>query len=86
MRTGAITPEETRKDVHESKASVNGGLAHQHELWGNFDPRKEPLETEVLKEWEQDGVVTRLVRYQVGTFKGTASKVAARESRRSRRP
>jgi hypothetical protein len=47
------------------------------ELWAGFDPRKEPLAVEVLKEWEQDGAVCRVVRYQVGVFKGAPSKVAA---------
>lgn len=62
----------------ETLAPIEDGRIPQNldDLWGNFDPRKEPLETEVLKEWEQDGVVARLVRYQVGTFNGTAAKVA----------
>jgi len=47
------------------------------ELWADFEPRKDPLETEVLKGWEQNGVVCRIVRYQVGVFKGTPSRVAA---------
>ncbi len=47
------------------------------ELWADFDPRKEPLETEVLKEWEQDGVNCRIIRYEVGVFKGAHSRVAA---------
>jgi cephalosporin-C deacetylase-like acetyl esterase len=49
------------------------------ELWAGFAEldRTTPLETEVLKSWEQDGVVCRLVRYQVGVFKGTPAKVAA---------
>jgi len=47
------------------------------ELWGNYDPKKEPLETEVLKEWEEDGVICRLIRYQVGVFKETPAKMAA---------
>lgn len=47
------------------------------ELWGGFDPRKEPLETEVLREWEQEGVVCRIVRYRVGVFKGSPATVAA---------
>ena len=47
------------------------------ELWDGFDPRKEPLETEVLKEWEQDGAVCRIVRYRVGVFKGEPAVVAA---------
>ncbi len=46
------------------------------ELWAGFDPREGPLESEILREWEQDGVVCRIVRYQVGTFKGAPSKVA----------
>ncbi|MEI7729165.1 MAG: acetylxylan esterase [Verrucomicrobiota bacterium] len=47
------------------------------ELWSGYDPRHEPLAAEVLKEWEQDGVSCRLVRYQVGVFKGAPAKVAA---------
>lgn len=47
------------------------------ELWADFDPRKEPLETETLKAWEQDGVVCRVIRYQAGVFKGAPAKVAA---------
>lgn len=47
------------------------------ELWADYDPRKDPLETEIMKEWEQDGVVCRIVRYQVGLFKGAPAKVAA---------
>ena len=48
-----------------------------NELWADFDPRKAPLETEILKAWEQDGVVCRIVRYQVGIFRGAPAKVAA---------
>ncbi|MEN9576740.1 MAG: hypothetical protein RL514_4595 [Verrucomicrobiota bacterium] len=47
------------------------------ELWAGFEPRKDPLEIEVFKEWEQDGVVCRLIRYQIGIFKGAPAKVAA---------
>jgi cephalosporin-C deacetylase-like acetyl esterase len=49
------------------------------ELWAGFAEldRTTPLEVEILKAWEQDGVVCRLVRYQVGVFKGTPAKVAA---------
>ena len=47
-----------------------------NQLWSDFDPRKGPLEIEVLKEWEEDGIVCRIVRYQVGVFKGAPSLVA----------
>ena len=30
------------------------------ELWAGYDPRKEPLDVEVLHEWEKDGVVMRV--------------------------
>ena len=37
-------------------------------LWGDFDPRKEPLEVENTREWEQDGVTCGILRYTVGIF------------------
>ncbi|MCA9107484.1 MAG: hypothetical protein KDA83_18860 [Planctomycetales bacterium] len=45
-------------------------------LWGDFDPRAEPLETEVLREWEEDGVTLRVVRFRIGAFKGTVARLA----------
>ena len=47
------------------------------ELWADFDPQKEPLDVEVLKEWEEDGVVVRVLRYRVGVFKGKKAMMAA---------
>ncbi|MFP6900553.1 MAG: acetylxylan esterase [Opitutales bacterium] len=46
-------------------------------LWQGYDPRVEPLEVEVVREWEQDGVVVRYLRYRIGTFKGKAARMAA---------
>ncbi|HAW28551.1 MAG TPA: hypothetical protein DCY03_10600, partial [Planctomycetaceae bacterium] len=47
------------------------------ELWAGFDPRSEPLETEVLKEWEEDGVVLQIVRFRIGVFKEKTARLAA---------
>ncbi len=49
------------------------------ELWAGYEEldSSTPLEVEVLKEWEQDAIVCRIVRYQVGVFKGSPSRVAA---------
>ena len=47
------------------------------QMWGNFDPRKEALEVEVIKEWEEDGVILKVLRYHIGTFKGQKAKMAA---------
>ena len=47
------------------------------EMWAGFDPQTEPLESETLKEWEEDGVILRIVRFRIGSFKGTKAKLAA---------
>ena len=46
------------------------------EMWRGFDPREEPLETEILKEWEQDEVVLQVLRFRIGRFKGKKSIMA----------
>ncbi|MCP5560952.1 MAG: acetylxylan esterase [Verrucomicrobiaceae bacterium] len=47
------------------------------ELWADFDPRQDPLEVEVVREWKEDGGVYRYVRYLIGTFKGKPARMAA---------
>ncbi|SMP38856.1 Acetyl xylan esterase (AXE1) [Neorhodopirellula lusitana] len=47
------------------------------EVWAGYDPTIEPIETETLKEWEEDGTVVRAVRYCIGTFKGQKSWMGA---------
>jgi len=76
---GCLMLVSARMDGGESLPAIQEGKVPQNlrELWAGYDPRREPLETEVLKEWEQDGVVLRVVRYQVGLFKGAPAKVAA---------
>ena len=46
-------------------------------MWAGFDARAEPLETEVLAEWEEDGVVLQVLRFRIGIFKGQKAKLAA---------
>ena len=47
------------------------------ELWADYDPRRDPLEAEVIREWKEDGGVFRHVRYLVGTFKGKPARMSA---------
>ncbi len=47
------------------------------DLWKNVDARADGLETEVVKEWMEDGIVCRYVIFKVGTFKGADSRIAA---------
>lgn len=49
----------------------------REELWTGIDMRAEPLDVEVLKEWEEDGVVLKVLRYRVGVFKGQKAMMAA---------
>ncbi len=63
----------------ETLPPLKNGKAPQtyDELWEGFDPRAEPLDVEVLKEWEENGVVLRIVRIRVGVFKGRKAMLAA---------
>ncbi|MEM7474961.1 MAG: dienelactone hydrolase family protein [Planctomycetota bacterium] len=47
------------------------------EMWEGFDPRAEALDVEILKEWEQDEIILRVVRFHIGIFKGAKAKLAA---------
>ncbi|MEN9468488.1 MAG: hypothetical protein RL630_221 [Verrucomicrobiota bacterium] len=49
----------------------------REELWRGIDMRAEPLDVEVLKEWEEDGVILKVLRYCVGVFKGQKAMMAA---------
>jgi hypothetical protein len=40
------------------------------ELWAGYDPQAEPLDVEILHEWEEDEVLMRVLRYRIGVFKG----------------
>ena len=65
--------------AQESLTPLQGKPAPQThaELWAGYDPRVEPLDVEVLKEWEEDGVVLKVLRYRIGIFKGQKAMMAA---------
>ncbi|MBT7650837.1 MAG: hypothetical protein HN553_07680, partial [Opitutae bacterium] len=47
-----------------------------NDAWKGFDPRAEPMDVEVLKEWEEDNVVLKVLRYRIGIFKGQKAMMA----------
>lgn len=47
------------------------------ELFADFDPRKDPLDVKVVREWEQGGIVYRTVTFHIGSFKGKPARMAA---------
>ena len=69
----------TLLSAEETLPPLNGKPAAStvEEMWAGFDPRKEPMEVEVLKEWEKDGVVIKVIRYRIGIFKGKKAMMAA---------
>jgi hypothetical protein len=80
----------TRRTLLQSGALASLSLFDRHslmaaesvpqsvlELWADCDPRKDPLEVEVIREWREEGGVFRHVRYFIGTFKGKPARMAA---------
>jgi len=65
-------------DKRESLSALRDNISPQifEELWAGYDPRAEPLEIQTLREWQEDGVVLRIVRYRIGIFKGQKSLMA----------
>jgi hypothetical protein len=63
----------------ETFAPLKDGNVPQtvEELWEGYNPRKEPLDVEILKEWEEDSVVMKVLRYRIGIFKGQKAMMAA---------
>ncbi|HBI31704.1 MAG TPA: hypothetical protein DDY45_06685, partial [Verrucomicrobiales bacterium] len=43
-------------------------------LWKGYDSKAEPLEVKVHHEWKEGGVISRLVSFKVGTFKGAGAR------------
>lgn len=68
----ALSQQDTFPGLDGSQAPAN-----LDEMWRGFDPRSEPLETEIPHEWEEDGVVLKVVRFRIGVFKGTTARLAA---------
>ena len=76
-QTSNALPTET--DIPDTLPSLKDGQAPRNldEMWSGFDPTAKPLEIETLKQWEEDGIVLRIVRFRIGVFKGTVARLAA---------
>ena len=63
----------------DTLAPLNDGQAPQsvEALWADFDPQAEPLDVEILQQWEEEDVVMRVLRYRIGIFKGQKAMMAA---------
>ncbi len=66
----SLLPTFTLADEPKAPATVK-------ELFADFDPRQDPLDAKVVREWEKDGIAFRYVTFHIGTFKGTPARMAA---------
>lgn len=44
------------------------------ELYDSFDPKGEPLDVQVIREWDEEGVHVKFVTYHLGAFEGQNGK------------
>lgn len=72
MMCGVVQAEETLPPLKDGFVPST-----VEEAWRGFDPRKEPLDVEVIKEWEEEGVILKILRYRIGFFRGKKSMMAA---------
>ncbi|WP_442505805.1 dienelactone hydrolase family protein [Novipirellula sp. SH528] len=65
--------------AQETLPPTENGLGPQtyEELWASYDPRAEPLDVEILYEWEEGDVLLKVLRYRIGVFKGQKAMMAA---------
>ena len=63
----------------DSLPALKGSVAPTslEDMWIGFDPKAEPLDVEIFKEWEEDGVKLKVLRYRIGVFKGQKAMMAA---------
>ena len=72
MNVMSLYGEDSLPPLNDGKAPTN-----LDELWGGYDPRREPLETQVVREWKEGDITYRYVVFTIGTFKGQKSRLAA---------
>ena len=51
------------------------------ELWAGYDPRAEPLDVQIIREWDEvyEGkeIKAQMLTFTVGTFKNQVSRISA---------
>jgi len=72
MSAGPLLAQDTLPPLDGRPAPVN-----ITEMWQGFDPLRDPLDTEIVREWKEGDATYRYVVFTIGTFKGQKSRVAA---------
>jgi len=58
--------------------SQQSAVMSPSEIWEGYDPRKEPLDEEIIKTWEKDGVTYKEVYFNGENFDGKYVRIYAR--------
>jgi dienelactone hydrolase len=61
----------------EGRASADEAIETVEALWAGFDPRRDPLEIEVVKAWDEGDVHLEMVYFTGETFEGEKTRVFA---------
>ena len=61
----------------DSLPQMNAAPQSVEQLWSGYDPRSEPLDVQVVREWQEDDLTLRYVTYSIGTFRGKSARMAA---------
>lgn len=79
LLTGALAAGATNGQAADTLPPLDNGQAPGNfgAMWAGFDPRAEPLEVDILKQWEEEDVVLKVLRYRIGVFKGQKAMMAA---------
>jgi len=72
MSAGRLLAQDTLPPLDGRPTPVN-----LTEMWQGFDPLRDPLDTEIVREWKEGDATYRYVVFTIGIFKGQKSRVAA---------
>ncbi|MGC6448061.1 MAG: alpha/beta hydrolase family protein [Rubripirellula sp.] len=64
-------------NAQDSLPSLNSTPKTVEELWANYDPRSEPLDVKVVRQWEDQGLTLSYVTFSIGSFRGEEATMAA---------
>ncbi len=61
----------------DSLLQSNSAPQSVEQLWAGYDPRTEPLDVQVVRQWQEGDLTLQYVTYSIGTFKGKPARMAA---------
>ncbi len=63
--------------VEDSLPQLREAPTTVDELWAGYNPKSEPLQVQVVREWQEEGITFRYITYHIGTLRGKPATMAA---------